>query len=220
MGIMDGLLAPIGDAHAKLAESLGKALIANGFSSAQYAATGAEAARMATEMIDASASVAIPSSVTLRQIGLLDALAAKGCRVSQFWGASLTPEQRREAMLDGMRADWFVTGANAVTVDGKIINIDATGNRVAAMAWGMGKLLFIFSLNKVMPDVETAIARVRMQATPPNSQRLSCDIPCAHTGRCMSCRAQAKLCRVVEVMEAAPLGRDCRAIMVGETLGY
>lgn len=210
----------VASAHAKLGESLGKALLANGFTSAQYAATAKEAAEMALSMIEPGKSVGIPGSVTIRQLGLLDALTAKGCKVYHHWDPTLTPDTRPQRLLDEITADWFVTSTNAVTVDGKLVNIDGAGNRVAGMAWGLGKILYIFSLDKVMPDVETAIARVRARATPANSIRVGLAPACTKTGHCVNCRGAEKACRVLTVLEAAPLGRDCRAIMVGEPLGY
>ncbi|MBQ3449861.1 MAG: LUD domain-containing protein, partial [Synergistaceae bacterium] len=118
-----------------------KALKRRGFE-AEYVPTGEEALKRVLELVPENASVGIPGTVTVRAIGALDALKARGNVIYQHWGP-MTNEERRIARDRENGADVFLTSANAVTREGQIINIDGTGNRVAGMAWGNGLVLFV-----------------------------------------------------------------------------
>lgn len=202
-----------------LAETVCKALEKNGFK-AVYADNAEEACRMACEMIPEGASVGIPGTYTVRQIGVPEALAAKGCRLAHHWDPSQTPEQKKAVLIEENLSDWVVTSSNAVTADGKLVNIDGTGNRVAAMAWAPGKILYIIGVNKITPDLESAVKRAHNEATPLNALRLGRKTPCAVTGVCADCSSPERICNILSIIERAPTGRDCRVIIVGENLGY
>ena len=207
------------EADRKLAETICSNLEARGFK-AQYAQTAQEACDIALSMIDEGASVGIPGTVTVREIGLPERLEEKGCTIHEHWKAGMTQEERKAALLGEIEADWLVTSANALAIDGTIVNIDGAGNRVAAMSWGLGKVLYIIGINKISSDVHSALKRVHDIATPPNAIRLARRTPCAVTGHCADCNSPDRLCRVVMLMERAPIDRDCRVIIVGEELGY
>lgn len=202
-----------------LALTVCKALEKNGFK-AEYAEDADEARRMALGMIPDGASVGIPGTVTVRQIGLPEALAEKGCTVTHHWDPAQTPAERKAALIAENLSDWVVTSSNAVTADGRLVNIDGTGNRVAAMSWAPGKILYIVGVNKITPDLESAVKRAHGEATPPNALRLGRKTPCAVTGLCANCSSPDRLCNILTVIERAPIGRDCRVIIVGEDLGY
>ena len=122
-----------------IGNDLVKALKRRGFG-AEYVATGEQALARIMEIIPETATVGIPGTITVRDIGALDALKARGNTVYQHWG-KMSNEERREARFRENTADVFLTSANAITRDGRIINIDGTGNRVAGMAWGNGLVL-------------------------------------------------------------------------------
>ncbi|MDO5116786.1 MAG: lactate utilization protein [Synergistaceae bacterium] len=202
-----------------LAESVCKALEARGFH-ALYAENAKAACESALEMIEDGATVGIPGTVTVREIGLPERLVEKGCRIYEHWLSNMTPEERVSALLNELQADWFLTSANALSMDGTIVNIDGMGNRVSAMSWAPGKILYIIGVNKITPDVHSALSRARSIASPPNALRNGRKTPCVTTGRCMDCNSPDRICRVVTMIERAPMGRDCRVIIVGEELGY
>lgn len=216
---MSDFMSYVKDSNENLAKKLCDKLLSIGYKSAQYAAKADDAAKAALDLIEDGASVGIPGTVTVRQLGLPEKLSEKGCTLHYHW-QSLEPEEKIKNFVSQITADWFVTSSNAMTMDGYMINIDGTGNRVAAMSWGPGKLLYIVSLNKVACDTEAAIARARNIATPPNAKRVGANPPCTKTGYCMNCNAPDRICRVVTIMERAPLGREVHAILVGENLGY
>lgn len=212
--------APVNEVKKALGDKICKALLSNGYKTASFAATAKEAADMAIAMIPDNASVGIPGTVTARELGLPDMLAGKNCTVFHHWDPALKPEQKNSRLTDENNADWFITSSNAITFDGKMINIDGTGNRVACMAWGIGKILYIVSLNKAEKDVESAIARARNAATPPNALRVGSKPPCTQIGHCVGCNAPDRTCRVLTIMERVPFGREAHVILVGEDLGY
>lgn len=217
---MGGSKGPVKEKNQALGEKLCKALLAKGFKTARYAEDAAAAAALALSLVPEKSSVGVPGTVTVRELALLEKLEAKGCTIYHHWDPALPPEKKTTRFIEENIADWFITSANALTNDGKIINIDGTGNRVAAMAWAPGKILYIVSLNKVARDTDSAIARARDFATPPNAIRIGGKPPCAQVGHCVNCDSPDRICRVVTIMERVPFGREAHIILVGETLGY
>lgn len=194
-----------------------KALRGRGFD-AVYAASKEKALGLVLERIPKGASVGIPGTVTVRELGAIEALESRGCTVYQHWGP-LTPEARLQARMNENAADFFLTSANALTQDGEIISIDADGNRVAAMAWGQSVLIFVIGINKLASTLEEGIRRARA-ASIPNALRLGNTPPCAQAGHCVDCRGASRLCRATLILEAPTHGRETHVILVGAELGY
>ncbi|MDO5562208.1 MAG: lactate utilization protein [Synergistaceae bacterium] len=203
----------------ELAESVCKALTARGFT-AQSVKNKGEALEAALKLIPAGASVGVPGTVTVREVGLITELEKRGSKVAVHWDPNLKKEDKPARFIEELTSDWLVTSVNAVTMDGVLVNIDGHGNRVGAMAWAPGKLLMIVGKNKITRDIQSALRRVRDVATPPNVLRLDGSTPCAKVGRCVDCNSPDCSCRVVMMMERAPMGRECHVIIVEEELGY
>ncbi|MDR3322120.1 MAG: lactate utilization protein [Synergistaceae bacterium] len=142
------------------------------------------------------------------------------CAVYQHWDPDLAPEMKAGRLKDEINADWFVTSSNAITYDGKMVNIDGVGNRVAGMAWATGKIVYVVSINKSEPNVESAIARSRNVATPPNALRINTYPPCTKIGYCVDCNSPDRACRAILIIEKVPVGREAHVVLVGENLGY
>jgi len=169
-------------------------------------------------LIPSDANVGIGGSVTLREINLIDALAARGNTVFQHWQQ---PEERvSTVMRKQLTSDIFLASSNAVTEDGKLVNIDKAGNRVAAMIFGPKKVVLVVGMNKIVKDVEEGIQRARNVAAPMNARRRGDKTPCATTGVCTDCDAPDRLCRVITIMEKKPSRSDISVILVGEELGF
>ena len=194
-----------------------KSLKKRGFE-AEYVATGSEALKRILEIIPENATVGIPGTVTVREIGAMDALKERGNTIFQHWG-SMSKEERRIARFKENEADVFLTSANAITRDGEIINIDGTGNRVAGMAWGNGLVLFVVGINKIAFDMTDGIKRAR-SATIPNAIRQNEPCACVKAGHCVKCLDEASMCRAILILEQAVKGRKYHVILVGESLGY
>lgn len=113
-------------------------------------------------------------------------------------------ERRRQALL----ADLFLTGANAVTEAGQLVNLDMLGNRVAALHFGPRHVIVLAGRNKLVPDVAAAQARIKYLAAPANAVRLGMNTPCAATGKCANCASEQRICTVWTITERCfPEGR-------------
>lgn len=202
-----------------LGEKLKENLDAKGFR-ACYADSAEEALEEVLRLIPAGASVGVPGSVTIREIGAMEALEKKGCSVLHHWDPSLSDEQRLQRLQDELLADYFLTSCNALTRDGMIVSIDGNGNRVSGMAWGKNVLIFVVGMNKVVENIDEALTRTRNIATPPNALRLNLSPPCTEEGRCTNCDVPGRVCRALLVLERATGGRESHVILVGEDLGF
>ena len=205
--------------NAILAESLCKKLNHRGYQ-AQFCADENAAVESVLGLIPEQASIGIPGTVTIRQLGLVEKLSARGNKIFQHWDPSLKPEEKNQRFLDANGADWFLTSSNAITLSGDLVNIDGTGNRIAAMSWAPGKILYVIGMNKICSDLQSAIERVRNFATPPNCVRLNGQTPCAKLGHCANCDVPERVCRMLTIMERPPFGRESHILLVGANLGY
>ena len=130
-----------------------------------------------------------------------------------------TDEEIKELKSKLVNADYFLMSTNAITLDGELINIDGRGNRVSFMIYGPENVIIVAGMNKVVPNVDDGIRRVRNEATPPNCNRLDRKTPCALTGKCGDCFTESICCQfVVTRMSIVP--NRIKVILVGEELGY
>jgi len=193
------------------------ALEKNGFQTF-FARTRGEALEKVLSLIPSNAKVGIGGSVTLREINLIDALTARGNVMFQHWQQ---PEENvATVMREQLNSDVFLASSNAVTEDGKLVNIDKAGNRVAAMIFGPQKVVLVVGVNKIVRDVDEGIQRARNVAAPMNARRREDKTPCATTGVCTDCDAPDRVCHVVTIMEKKPSRSDITVILVGEELGF
>ena len=195
------------------------ALEKNGFQTF-FAPLGKDALEKVLTLIPPRAKVGIGGSVTVREIGLIEALSARGNPVFHHWQKGISSEEITTIMKQELNSDVFITSSNAVTEDGKLVNTDQTGNRVASMIFGPQKVIVIAGINKIVRDVTEGIQRIKNVATPMNSKRLGQKTPCATIGTCTECDAPDKSCRVTTIIEKKPIKTDIIVILVGEELGF
>lgn len=200
-------------------ESAVRALKKNGFD-AVYVRTGAEAAEIVAKHLKKGSTVGFGGSMTVRGLGIQDRAAAAGCELLDHNAPGLAPEAKVKILKRQLTSDVFVSGSNAVTLEGEIVNVDGTGNRVAALSYGPGKTIVVVGVNKVVRDLDEAFARVESYAAPMNNKRLDRPNPCVKAGTCMDCDGDTRICRVYQIMRKRPLGTDFTVIIVGEELGY
>ena len=185
---------------------------------AYYCETKEKALEKALELIPKGATVGWGGAMSAQQIGLMDALNAGDYRAIDR-DKCPTPEEKLQAAKDSLFADVFLTGANALSLDGQMVNIDGTGNRVAAIVYGPGTVLVIAGMNKVEDTLEAAITRARTVAAPMNKQRFPNQTPCEVTGACGDCKAEGCICnQILITRHCRPVGR-IKFILVGEDLG-
>ena len=164
------------------------------------------------------ATVATGGSVTLAQIGLLDALGKRKVKVI-LPAQAKSLEERAELTRKSFSSDIFISGANAVTEDGKLFNVDATGNRVGAMFIGPPKTIIISGVNKIVKNIESAEKRVREWTAPQNAKRLGKKTPCVETGVCADCSSPDRICNISVALGKKPTRTEMVVILVGERLG-
>lgn len=177
-----------------------------------------EALRKALELIPQEASVGWGGAMSAGQIGLMDAIRGGNYKALDRESCD-TAEEREKVLRACLDADFFLTGANGLSLDGQMVNIDGAGNRVAAIIYGPKNILVIAGMNKVEDTLEAAVRRARTVAAPKNQQRFLNDTPCAVTGTCADCRSETCICnQIVITRHCRPAGR-IKFILVGEPLG-
>lgn len=167
--------------------------------------TKAEALKIVLEEAEAAQSVGWGGSESLKEICAREALMKSG----------------KEIRDHQTEMDLFLLSANAITSDGVIVNIDGTGNRVAASIYGPKRVVYVIGHNKVVNGgVLEAIARAKRCACPPNCKRLARHTPCAETGICADCESPDRICKVTAIFDRAPSRTPTKVILVDENLGY
>ena len=201
----------------KLAPRIQKALQSRHFD-AYYCKTGAEARELALSLIPKEHSVSWGGSVTIREIGLLDAVEAGGYTVIDRDRAN-SPEERHELMRQALLCDTYLTSVNAISEDGEFVNIDGMGNRVAAITFGPKSVIAVVGMNKVTKTLEDAYRRARHYASPLNTVRLHLATPCAATGSCADCKSPDCACSYLVTTRMCRQPGRIKVILVGEPLG-
>ena len=172
------------------------------------------------ETIPKSATVGIPGSVTIRELGIIEKLKKRGNRVIQHWKSELTEKTDKDTRKKEGQADYYLTSANAITMAGDIINIDGVGNRVAAMIYGPENVIIIAGINKLVSSIPDGIRRSKEIAAVMNAKRVGAKTPCARTGICVDCNTQQRICRVISIMQYRPWQTNISVIIVNEHLGF
>lgn len=185
---------------------------------AYYCADRSSALEKALELIPEGASVGWGGAMSAEEIGLIDAVRSGGYHaIDRDKGA--TPEERDQIMRQCLSAQVFLTGANALSLDGQMVNIDGNGNRMAAIVYGPESVIVVAGMNKVMDSLEDAVTRARTVAAPMNKQRFGAVTGCAETGVCVNCKSEGCICnQILITRHCRPAGR-IKFILVGEALG-
>ncbi len=210
---------------------------------AQYVSSREEALSVVLGMIPEGATVARGDSLTLEQVGVMAALRklnrnkitdpfkrdAEGFYVAETEDRRLQREEHRTQQREAFTSDVFLTGTNAVTLDGKLVNIDGGGNRVAAMIFGPKKVIVVVGVNKIVKDADEALERIHEVAAPINAKRHYLkhhrpefgDLPCVRTGRCVDCNHDWRICRYTVIIEGSIMWDKGRinVVLIGEELG-
>lgn len=203
--------------YAKRGQILVKNLKSRHFD-AYYCDTREDALEKALELIPKGATVGWGGALSAHQIGLVEALNAGDYRAIDR-DKCVTPEEKLQAARDAMFADVFLTGANGLSLDGQMVNIDGNGNRVAAIVYGPREVLVIAGMNKVTDTLEDAVTRARTVAAPLNQQRFLLPNPCTTTCTCADCKSETCICnQILITRHCRPAGR-IKFILVGEDLG-
>ena len=198
----------------KVAEALNKR-----YFEAYYCSGRAEALEKILELIPQGHVVSWGGATTVDELGVKDALRQRGQAVIDRDTAK-DAQERQEMLKKALTCDTFLMGSNAVSADGQLVNIDGTGNRVAALCFGPSQVIVVAGMNKVAGDLDGAMRRAREVAAPINAQRFQLKTPCSVNGLCADCKGPDSICaQIVTTRPCKPAGR-IKVILVGEDLGF
>ena len=198
----------------KVAEALNKR-----YFEAYYCSGRAEALEKILELIPQGHVVSWSGATTVDELGVKDALRQRGQAVIDRDTAK-DAQERQEMLKKALTCDTFLMGSNAVSADGQLVNIDGTGNRVAALCFGPSQVIVVAGMNKVAGDLDGAMRRAREVAAPINAQRFQLKTPCSVNGLCADCKGPDSICaQIVTTRLCKPAGR-IKVILVGEDLGF
>lgn len=186
----------------------------------EYFKTGVEAKEVALKQIPQQSSVGFGGSVTVDDIGLFNALINGPYKIINPYEPGIEREESIERRRKGLAVDYFVTGTNAITSDGKLVNIDGFGNRVAAMIFGPKNVFIFTSVKKIVPNVHKAIERIKKIAAPLNCKRLNRQTACFYGKPCSECPPEASICNVTVILERAGMKNRVKIFLIEEDFGY
>lgn len=203
---------------------------------AYYADTMKEARDLLLSLIPKDATIGCGDSHTLFALEMDEPLNAMGCTViphtcalnrqaqkdtTGAYNKIGSKEDMKKILMNYLVSDVFLLGANAITVDGQIVNVDGTGNRVAGGIYGPDRIIVVAGSNKIVKDVDAARERVGFVAAPTNNLKYDNDqMPCVKAGKCMDCRNDKRICNVTTIIHKMPDEGDFHVILIGEDLGY
>jgi len=209
---------PIQIRNKKLGNKVVQALQSRRFE-AFYCETKEDALETALSLIPIDHVVSWGGSATLTEIGLLDVVKSKFKVIDRDLGKD--KDEKTYLMRQALLADTFLTSANAISEDGQIVNIDGTGNRVAATIFGPTNVIFVIGMNKVSKTVEEAWSRARNLAAPANAQRFdNLGTPCSINGTCSDCKTDNCICAYLLTTRFSKPAKKIKVILVNENLGF
>lgn len=198
----------------KVAEALNKRHF-----EAYYCPDRAEALEKILELIPQDHVVSWGGAATVDELGVKEALRQRGQAVIDRETAK-DAQERQQMLKQALTCDTFLMGSNAISADGQLVNIDGTGNRVAALCFGPTQVVVVVGMNKVAGDLDGAMRRAREVAAPMNAQRFPLKTPCVANGLCGDCKGPDSICaQIVTTRLCKPAGR-IKVVLVGEDLGF
>ncbi len=206
-----------------LGEKLGEKAVENlkkhGFD-AHFVGSVDEAKELILNMVQDFETFGFGGSDTTRSLGLIEALKEKGKIIYDHWQQGLSKEEDLDIRLSQGRADCFVCSANAISATGEVINEDGIGNRTNGMTFGPKKVIVVAGINKVRPDLDSALQRIKEVAGPMRAKSLGMATPCAETGFCTDCNSPQRICRITTILHRKPMLTDISVILINEELGF
>ena len=173
-------------------------------------------------------TVGLGGSMTLQETGVLELLRSGKYHFLDRARAGITPEEVQQVYRDTFSADAFFCSANAITEQGELFNVDGNCNRIAAISFGPKSVIVVAGVNKLVPDLEGAVRRLKTVAAPNNTKRLSCKTYCFEKGQCMGleggmtdgCASPDRICCTYMVCAHQRIPNRIKVILVNENLGY
>jgi hypothetical protein len=184
-----------------------------------YCETKEDACEMILFMIQDKSVVSWGGSMTINALGVKEKLAERDIVTIDPYGTA-DPAESIERRRQGLLADYFLMSTNAVTIDGELVNIDGTSNRVAALCFGPKKVIVVVGVNKLARRLEDAMERAKLYAAVPNNVRLNRNTPCTITGICSDCLSKECICCNIVTTRFCNTAGRIQVILVNENLGF
>ena len=184
-----------------------------------YCPTTSDAVKLVSSLIEDGSSVTWGGSMTIRDMGIPSALHERKMLTVYDRDLASTREEAQQIYLKAFSCDYYLSSINGLSEEGEIVNVDGTGNRVAAITFGPKNVIFVVGINKVTQDVDAALKRARSTAAPINTARFDISTPCKIDGVCHNCNSADCICNYIHILRNSPRGRH-QVVIVGENLGY
>lgn len=166
------------------------------------------------DAVSVEESIAFGGSMTLNQMGLYKEFKDRGNNIYSHW------IDKDKDLKTAKEADIYISSTNALTLDGKLVNMDGVGNRVSSMFYGHERVYIIVGKNKICKDYSEAKTRIENIAAPKNAERLDSNTPCKTTGKCSNCNSMDRLCNVEVIIHKNTSGANINIFLIDEDLGY
>ncbi len=196
-----------------------EALKHNGINS-YFVQTREEAVAMVKQMLNPAEVVAIGGSKTVEEVGLLEVLRSGDYQFLDRKNPMLTMEEKYQLERHSFFADTYITGTNAVTMEGELFNVDGSGNRVAALNFGPSRVILLVGINKIVENVAEAEKRLKTWVSPALCMSLGRKTPCAVTGVCVDCASPERICNLYSIIRKQRNTNRMHLIFINDTLGY
>jgi hypothetical protein len=197
-------------------EIVAKALRLNNFDPVICVEKAKDAIPVILDMIPLDASLEMAGSMSVAQLGILDQLRKRGNKGLAF---PKPGEFSFEEMRKNPRRDILLVSSNAVTLDGKLVNTDGMGNRVAGMVFGVKKVILLIGANKIVRDVEEALDRIQNTIAPYHAKYIGVNTPCALTEKCEDCDSPQRICNITTIITKKPPSTEFAIVLTAEDLG-
>lgn len=193
------------------------------FFDACYVETKEQALAKAVELTNRNKSVSWGGSITLEEIGLIKYLKENNYNIIDR-NAAKTREEKLLLSKQALTCGSFFMSSNSISMTGELVNIDGVGNRVSALIFGPDNVIVVAGVNKIMPDLDSALKRAREYAAPVNIQRISAlserKTPCSLSGTCHDCTSPDSICSNIVITRLCLQQKRIKVILVGENLGF
>lgn len=178
-----------------------------------------EANNKLLQMIPCNCTVGVGHSITVQDSRIVQKLIERGNIVFDKTMA-VNKQESKQLKKKALTADWYITGTNAISLEGHIVNVDHSGNRVAAMIYGPDNVVIIVGINKIVDSLNEAIQRAKNIASPLNAKRAGFNPPCVELGKCVDCRSKERVCNNLVIIEGQDVADRMKVFIVNESAGF
>jgi hypothetical protein len=186
----------------------------------QYIDSGLNIFSVIDTFISPGMTIGVGDSETLKQLKVYDYIKSLKVTYLDKYESSLSKEEKQNIYIKNFSSDLFISGINALTVDGKIYNLDGNGSRVAPIIYGPKKVLLICGINKIVKSDIEAYERIQTKAAPVDAKRLNKKTPCVVTGKCMNCHSPDKICNYYTIIQGQFDEKRINILIVNGEYGY